>query len=106
MEDEQKEKSVETKEAGEIDANTPRVAAVASRGITDSEDIKRLMCALIPDIIDGRVNVAVANATVQASRQLINMVELEMKYGSGDIPRLRKPRRPNALALVSGDDDA
>lgn len=96
-----------TKKIKEVD-ETPeaeaRVAKIARKGIRDSGDVKRLMCELIPDILEGRVNVAVSNATCQAARQLIKMVELELKYGSGEIPKRDGARRTNALALVSGDD--
>jgi hypothetical protein len=61
------------------------------------------MADLIPDVLEGKVNVNVANATCNATGKLIKMVELELKYGVGDYPK-RAGREVPTLQLVSGDD--
>lgn len=81
-----------------------RCLPIAAKGIKSSGDVKSLMAAIIPDILEGTVNVQTAGAVCNAAGKLIKMVELELKYGGGDYPNTKpKERKVTGLQLVSGD---
>jgi hypothetical protein len=52
--------------------------------------MKSLMSNLIPDILDGDVSIAAANATCNAAGKMIKMVELELRYGQEAKAETRK----------------
>lgn len=90
-------KSKKVEKAGSSDVTsttrTGRSRAVAQAGIGDSHDVKRLMTSLIPDILDGAVDIASANAVCNATGKLLKMLELEMKYGgSGSSAKAAGPQ--------------
>lgn len=69
--------------------------AIARAGIGNSQNVKHLMSALIPDILEGIVDIASANAVCNATGKLLRMLELELKYGGSG-----KSVAPKALLLT------
>lgn len=59
--------------------------------------MKNFMLALIPDILDGDVSIAAANATCNAAGKMLKMLELELRYGKEGQP---KQAKANDLALL------
>jgi len=78
-------------------AKRSRSAGVARAGIKTSEDMKNLMSNLIPDILDGDVSIAAANATCNAAGKMIKMVELELRYGKEAHPQTRTTNKLKLL---------
>lgn len=74
-----------------------RSAEIASNGIKTSSDMKNFMLSLIPDILDGDVSIAAANATCNAAGKMLKMVELELRYGREGQP---KEKESNCLMLT------
>ena len=92
-----KEDSSADKKVSKV-AKRSRSAEVARSGIKTSEDMKSLMSNLIPDILDGDVSIAAANATCNAAGKMIKMVELELRYGK---EAQSQTRTTNNLKLLS-----
>jgi hypothetical protein len=59
----------------------PRCLPIAQAGIRTGAQFSGFMSALMSDLVDGRVNANVGNATVNAGGKLLKMVELQMRYG-------------------------
>lgn len=60
----------------------PRCLQLAQSGIKTSANFSGFMSALMSDLIDGRINANIGNATVNAGGKLLKMLELRLKYGS------------------------
>lgn len=67
---------------------------IAQRGVRSSEDFRDLMCALMSDVVQGKIDPEIANAACNAGRGLLRMVELEYKYTE------RKPTTEKTRTLV------
>lgn len=61
---------------------TPRTLAIAQRGISTGADFANMMSALMSDIIEGRIDPIVANATCNAGGKLLKVVEMQLRYGA------------------------
>lgn len=100
-------KTTEGSESGFEEASSgakqSKSAQIARAGLSTSDDMKRLMATLIPDILDGEVSITAANATCNAAGKLIKVVELELKYGREGAPTKRKSLKPNSLQLVADE---
>jgi len=83
-------------------ATNSRSVKLASGGISTSDDVKRLMAAIVPDILEGKVNTQTASSVCNAVGKLLKVVELELKYGAGDYPKPHH-RAVTGLKLVAGD---
>ncbi len=82
------------KKAKRSEAGDPRSVAVGD-AITTSKDFARFMSLLIGDIVSGRVDPKTANAACNAGGKLLQIVELEHKYGRSTEA---KPQRDFVLA--------
>lgn len=78
-----------------IGTDHPRCLALAEKGIKTGTDFANLMSALISDIVSGRINPLVANATCKAGNNLLKIVEMQYRYG--------KSADPKALNLAPGE---
>ena len=75
--------SKKTVEGTEENVKQPRSLGIAERGIKTGRDFANLMGALMSDLIAGRIQASVSNATCNAGGKLLKVVELEFKYGAG-----------------------
>ena len=66
------------------EARLPRSVAIAARGVKTSTDFAELMSAVMSDLIEGRLEPGVGNATCNAGGKLLRVVELQYRYGSND----------------------
>ena len=71
----------------------PRSLDVADKGIKTGSDFAAMMSALMSDLIDGRVEPGVANATCNAGGKLLRVVELQYRYGTTADPNGEKVLR-------------
>jgi hypothetical protein len=62
-------------------AEKPRSAIIASVGLSNSRKTKEFLSALIGDVMNDNVATKTATVAVNATRQLLRVVELEHKYG-------------------------
>ena len=74
----------------------PRSLAITETGIRNVSDINNLMSWLICDLLDGRINPPVVNASCNATGKMLKAVEMQFKYGT---PR---PGKEKILALSTG----
>lgn len=74
----------------------PRSLAISSRGVKTGEDFANLMSAMMSDVIDGRINPAVANAACNAGGKLLKAVEMQYRYGK------QSEQREPTLTLAPG----
>ena len=59
-----------------------RSGAVAKEGLNTTDDIGRMMMAVIEDVVSGNMSDGTGNVVVNAAGKLMKSVELRMKYGS------------------------
>lgn len=74
----------------------PLSSAVARKGIKTSTDFANFMGALMADVVEGRVDPAVANSACKAGDALLKVVEMKLRHGVKDV----------ALQLTDGDKKA
>jgi hypothetical protein len=78
---------------------------IAQRGVRSSEDYRDLMCALMTDVVQGKIDPDVANAACNAGRGLLKMVEMEYRFSGVSGPNGRSGRSipiARRLAVVNG----
>jgi hypothetical protein len=85
-----------------IVAAEPRSLTIAKRGVSTGADFAELMSALVSDIIEDRIDVNTANAVTNAGRQLLRVVELQYRYGSGPGGEEEGAVVPKPLKLLGG----
>jgi len=82
---------VQTGQPDEIAISREARCLQSSQNIQSSEDLRNLMAAMIEDLAFGRIHPKLANSISTAARNLINLTELELKYGD-QAPRAIKLR--------------
>jgi hypothetical protein len=63
-------------------------AKASGRGLKTSSDIIDVMSKLADDILNGRIEPAVANVAIKAADTIVKVVEMEYKYREDQGPRL------------------
>ena len=69
-------------EADQALVAAPRSFAIAAGGVATGEDFAKLMSAVMSDVIEGRITARDANAVCNAGGKLLQIVEMQFKYGS------------------------
>jgi hypothetical protein len=93
-----KEDTPTNSETLELVKEEPRSLAIAERGVKTGTDFANMMSALMSDIIAERISPNKANATCNAGRQLLKVVEMQYRYGG------KGNSRALTLAPDSGQD--
>ena len=65
-------------------AQRSKSAAIAAKGIRTGQDYANLMSAMMSDLLEGTVETGVSTAVVSAGRQLLKVVEMEVRLGKND----------------------
>lgn len=78
-----------------------RSLALTKSEIRTVRDYGQLMLALVTDVIQGNVTPQVLNAAVNAGRQVVKAVELQVKYGGNSTPP-KKIESKQSINLLTG----
>ena len=62
--------------------SAPRSFAIAAAGVATGEDFAKLMSAVMSDVIEGRITARDANAVCNAGGKLLQIVEMQYRYGN------------------------
>lgn len=55
---------------------------LAAKGVRTTQDFANIMAALMSDVLSGDISTGRVNAAVNAGRQMLKSVELQLKYGA------------------------